>query len=86
MQHVHAGKAGTDHDHVVAPGAAWRGRNWGGHGSKLPNFLVDLAASILSAAPKRKRQNGSGDILQGGTVMLVPLIMVRSPQSGRLEP
>src|SRR6185369_7696452 len=68
VQHVHTGKARTDHDDVVSLGGFGGGRWHCGHEYGLPDILFDLANSIPSVAPKRKTQIGrlAMHILRGG--------------------
>ena len=72
VQHVHTGKARTDHDDVVSLSGFGGGGRYCGHECGLPDILFDLASSIPSVAPKRKTQiRGMAlHILRGG--MFVP--------------
>ena len=55
VQHVHAAKARADHDDVVGLGAVAAAEDWADIDENSRKILLDLSASILSAARKRKR-------------------------------
>jgi hypothetical protein len=56
VQHVHTGKARTDHDNIVSLGRFGGGRWHCGHEYRLPDIFFDLSNSIPVVAPKRKTQ------------------------------